>query len=138
MILAASSLVHFIFGFVLILISVFLILLVLVQRGRGGGLTGALGGMGGQSAFGTKAGDTFTRITYGTAVVWICVCMLAIKVLHESDTFGSGGPSRPTVSDTGASDTKTTPSPTKDGGSKSTTPPADPAPPADDTKSTDK
>ncbi len=47
----------------LLLTSVFLILLVLVQRGRGGGLAGAFGGMGGQSAFGTKAGDLFTRIT---------------------------------------------------------------------------
>ena len=29
------------------------------------------GGMGGQSAFGTKAGDVFTRITIGTATIWI-------------------------------------------------------------------
>ena len=35
--------------------SIFLMLLILVQRGKGGGLTGALGGMGGQSAFGSKA-----------------------------------------------------------------------------------
>ena len=42
---------NFLFAFLLSLISVFLILLILVQRGRGGGLTGALGGMGGQSAF---------------------------------------------------------------------------------------
>ncbi len=46
---------------VMALLALFLILLVLVQRGRGGGLAGALGGMGGQSAFGTKAGDLFTR-----------------------------------------------------------------------------
>ncbi|MFN9877681.1 MAG: preprotein translocase subunit SecG, partial [Planctomycetota bacterium] len=32
----------------LILTSAFMILLILVQRGRGGGLTGALGGAGGQ------------------------------------------------------------------------------------------
>ncbi len=31
------------FGIVIFLVSTFLILLVLVQRGRGGGLTGALG-----------------------------------------------------------------------------------------------
>src|SRR5687768_7239306 len=48
--------------FLMFLVAIFLILLVLVQRGRGGGLAGALGGMGGQSAFGTKAGDLFTRI----------------------------------------------------------------------------
>jgi len=37
-----------ILGFLLFGTALFLILLVLVQRGRGGGLTGALGGMGGQ------------------------------------------------------------------------------------------
>ena len=52
-------------------ISLFMILLVLIQRGRGGGLAGAFGGMGGQSAFGTRAGDMFTRITIVLAVVWV-------------------------------------------------------------------
>ena len=56
----------------------FLILLVLVQRGRGGGLAGALGGMGGSSAFGAKAGDVFTRITIVTASIWIVVCLVAV------------------------------------------------------------
>ena len=51
--------------------AIFLILLVLVQRGRGGGLAGALGGMGGSSAFGAKAGDVFTRITIVAAAIWI-------------------------------------------------------------------
>ena len=58
-------------GFILIAISLFMILLVLIQRGRGGGLAGAFGGMGGQSAFGTRAGDMFTRITIVLAVVWV-------------------------------------------------------------------
>ncbi|MEX2113641.1 MAG: preprotein translocase subunit SecG [Pirellulales bacterium] len=59
--------------------SVFLILLVLIQRGRGGGLAGAFGGMGGQSAFGTKAGDLFTRITIFTAAFWIILCAFSVK-----------------------------------------------------------
>src|SRR5499427_6221345 len=63
---------------VLILISLFLILLVLIQRGKGGGLAGAFGGAGGSSAFGTKAGDLFTRITIGTALVWIGIAMLLV------------------------------------------------------------
>lgn len=74
-------------GISLFLISVFLVLLILVQRGRGGGLAGALGGPGGQSAFGTKAGDTFTWITAGAALVWIFLSMAAIKLIGE----GSGG-----------------------------------------------
>ena len=68
--------------------AIFLILLVLVQRGRGGGLAGALGGMGGQSAFGAKAGDVFTRITIVTAVVWIVLCVVAVRFLG-SDSGGS-------------------------------------------------
>ncbi len=55
----------------LLVVGILLIFIVLLQRGRGGGLAGALGGMGGQSAFGTKAGDLFTRITIGVAAVWI-------------------------------------------------------------------
>jgi preprotein translocase subunit SecG len=61
----------------LVLIAIFMILLILVQRGRGGGLAGALGGPGGSSAFGTKAGDTFTRITSYTALIWMTICVIA-------------------------------------------------------------
>jgi len=49
----------------------FLMLIILLQRGRGGGLAGAFGGLGGQSAFGTKAGDVFTKITVVIAVIWV-------------------------------------------------------------------
>ncbi|HTM56111.1 MAG TPA: preprotein translocase subunit SecG [Pirellulales bacterium] len=65
--------------------AVFLILLVLIQRGRGGGLAGAFGGLGGQSAFGTKAGDLFTRITIGVAAFWILLCALSVKLLSDND-----------------------------------------------------
>ena len=71
----------------LIGIALFLILLVLVQRGRGGGLAGALGGAGGQSAFGAKAGDTFTKITMWTAFFWIVFCVVAVRLMT-----GSGEP----------------------------------------------
>jgi preprotein translocase subunit SecG len=84
------SLVRFFLGFSLVLTSLFLILLVLVQRGRGGGLAGALGGMGGQSAFGTKAGDVFTRITVAVAAVWILLCILSINVLGRQRSLLSG------------------------------------------------
>lgn len=62
--------------------SLFLMLLILVQRGKGGGLTGALGGQGGQSAFGSKAGDAFTKITVVTAVFWIMLCMVTIAAFN--------------------------------------------------------
>lgn len=74
----------FLFGFLLFVLAVFLILLVLVQRGKGGGLAGALGGMGGQSAFGTKAGDLFTKITIGVAAVWILLCIFSVQVFTHA------------------------------------------------------
>jgi len=68
--------------------ALFLILLVLIQRGKGGGLAGALGGMGGQSAFGTKAGDTFTKITIGAAAFWIILCLVCVRLLSTSTSGG--------------------------------------------------
>ena len=68
-------------GMLMAFLSLFLIMLILVQRGRGGGLSGALGGPGGQSAFGSKAGDTFTVITVSVAGVWILVCAFAMWLL---------------------------------------------------------
>src|SRR3990172_4289533 len=72
-----------IFGILLTSTAAFLILLVLIQRGQGGGLAGAFGGMGGQSAFGTKAGDLFTRITIGVAIFWILLCIASVKLLEQ-------------------------------------------------------
>lgn len=60
--------------------SLFMILLVLIQRGKGGGLAGAFGGVGGSSAFGSRAGDMFTRITIIVAAVWILLIMIHVKV----------------------------------------------------------
>jgi preprotein translocase subunit SecG len=92
-----SALINFFLGFSLVITALFLILLVLIQRGRGGGLAGAFGGMGGQSAFGTKAGDVFTKITVGVAGFWILLCILAINVLGRqaslfSPTLGGSAP----------------------------------------------
>jgi preprotein translocase subunit SecG len=78
------------FGILLFVTALFLILLVLVQRGRGGGLSGALGGMGGQSAFGTKAGDLFTRITIVVATVWILLCISAILIMNRQSSSVPG------------------------------------------------
>jgi preprotein translocase subunit SecG len=87
--LLAAGFFHYLFAISMSLIAVFLILLVLVQRGRGGGLAGAFGGLGGQSAFGAKAGDLFTRITMVAAFLWIALCMTAIRVLNApSSRFG--------------------------------------------------
>jgi preprotein translocase subunit SecG len=76
----------------LLLCAAFLILLVLIQRGKGGGLAGAFGGAGGSSAFGSRAGDTFTRITITVAIVWALLIMLTIKLTQPRpvEKEGSG------------------------------------------------
>lgn len=80
-------------------VAVFLILLILVQRGRGGGLAGAFGGMGGSSAFGAKAGDVFTKITIVAAGIWIVLCIVATNLTPEResklDAGGIGASSTP-------------------------------------------
>jgi preprotein translocase subunit SecG len=70
---------------VILLLSVFLILLVLIQRGKGGGLAGAFGGVGGSSAFGSRAGDTFTRVTIIVAAVWILLIMITVKLIQKPE-----------------------------------------------------
>ena len=151
------ELVRFLLGFMLVVTSLFLILLVLIQRGRGGGLAGALGGMGGQSAFGTKAGDMFTRITVGVAAFWIVLCILSINVLSrqrpllrqnlgvaapqavDASSETNADPSKPPIPDTPESTVPAVP----EGSSpvapeeSSTTPPAEsPAPAAQSSSET--
>ena len=59
----------------MVLLCLFLILIVLIQRGKGGGLVGAFGGMGGSSAFGGKTSDVFVKITVWTAIIWFVTCI---------------------------------------------------------------
>ncbi len=63
----------------LLLVGLFLILVVLIQRGKGGGLAGAFGGVGGSSAFGSRAGDAFTRFTIIVAGIWVLLIMILVK-----------------------------------------------------------
>jgi protein translocase SecG subunit len=49
-------------GVLFLIICSLLIIIVLLQKGKGGGLGAAFGGMG-QAAFGTKTGDVFTWVT---------------------------------------------------------------------------
>jgi preprotein translocase subunit SecG len=81
----------------LVFCSLILIFLVLIQRGKGGGLAGAFGGAGGSSAFGTKAGDVFTKVTMYVAGIWILISMFLVLLVNQGRTSawvgGSGGSS---------------------------------------------
>jgi preprotein translocase subunit SecG len=132
----------------LLFLSLLLMFVILLQRGRGGGLAGAFGGAGGQSAFGTKAGDVFTRITIGIAIAWVAVAVLTgYAMSYESgahkfqspvansseggaegaaEATGGGAPAKDNPFEAGSEEEKT---PSKDAAkSKGTGPKSSPAP----------
>src|SRR5436305_13211291 len=59
----------------MLLVALILILLVLIQKGRGGGLSSAFSGGGGNTAFGSKTGDV---LTWATSIVFGVFMLLAI------------------------------------------------------------
>ena len=60
-----------------VVVCLFLILLVLLQNDKGGGLAGALGGMGSGAAFaGTSAATVITKVTQATAMILFVVILL--------------------------------------------------------------
>jgi len=64
-------------NFILVVACVAVIGLVLLQRGRGGGVAGIFGGMGADSAFGTKAATLAQKLTaiFGGAVLLIVIVL---------------------------------------------------------------
>ena len=76
----------------ILMVGLFLILVVLIQRGKGGGLAGAFGGVGGSSPFGSRAGDTFTRITIGVAAVWVLLLMFQAKTVAYDKSSNPDAP----------------------------------------------
>lgn len=60
----------------IIIVCVLLVGLILLQKNRGAGLSGAFGGVGGHSAFGTKTGDMLTWVTVGLAAVFLVLAIV--------------------------------------------------------------
>ncbi len=73
----------YLLNFVVIGVGLLLMLVVLIQRGKGGGLAGAFGGVGGSSPFGSRSADQFVKITLYMAAVWVMLIMIHIKVVQQ-------------------------------------------------------
>jgi preprotein translocase subunit SecG len=78
-----------------ILLGLLLMLIVLIQRGKGGGLAGAFGGVGGSSPFGSRAADQFVKITMWLAAVWVLVIMIHVKVVKYDSRVEINSPQIP-------------------------------------------
>ncbi len=90
-------------AFVFVAISVLLIGIILLQKNRGGGLSGAFGGVGGHTAFGTKTGDFLTWVTVGMISAFMLVAIAANYAFQPepsetlAPTVSPGGPSGQSV-----------------------------------------
>jgi preprotein translocase subunit SecG len=89
-ILVAMFWVHVLNTFVLV-VGIFLIALILIQKGKGGGLAGAFGGAGGSSPFGSRAGDTFTRVTLVTALIWAVAIIFEVMMVQSVGASKAAG-----------------------------------------------
>ena len=69
------TILYFFLTTLFVIVCIFLMLLILIQKGRGGGLSGAFGGAGGNTAFGSKTGDV---LTWATSVVFGIFLLLAV------------------------------------------------------------
>lgn len=60
----------------IVMVSLLLIGLILLQKNKGAGLSGAFGGVGGHTAFGTKTGDFLTWLTVGLAGAFLLLAVV--------------------------------------------------------------
>jgi len=68
-----------------VIVCILLIIVVLLQKGRGGGLGAAFGGMG-SSAFGTRVGDVFTWVTIVLTGLFLLLAIVTSMVMRpEAD-----------------------------------------------------
>ena len=72
-------------------VSVLLIGLVLLQKNRGAGLSGAFGGVGGHTAFGTKTGDFLTWVTVSLTALFLLLS-IAGNYVFEPVKSGAAAP----------------------------------------------
>jgi preprotein translocase subunit SecG len=78
-----------------ILCSVILVLVVLVQKGRGGGLTAALGGGMASGILGSKTGDFLTWVTIVLVGVFLSLAVVLAKFYKPTVSDYDIGPSAP-------------------------------------------
>jgi len=67
-----------------IIVCILLIVVVLLQKGRGGGLGAAFGGLG-SSAFGTRVGDVFTWVTIVLTAAFLLLAILTTMYFRPKE-----------------------------------------------------
>lgn len=86
-------------AFLFCAVGVLMVGIILLQKNRGAGLSGAFGGVGGHSAFGTKTGDFLTWVTVAftaTLILLAVVANFAFQPTPSSELMGISAPPAPT------------------------------------------
>ena len=90
----AASFVMNVVAVVFVLSAVSLVFIVLLQKGRGGGLSAALGGGMASGILGAKTGDVLTWVTIGLVGVFLFLSVLMAKYYRPTtQQFGATPPS---------------------------------------------
>lgn len=75
-----------------VLCAVILILVILIQKGRGGGLSGALGGGMASGILGTKTGDFLTWVTVGLVGALLLLTIAMAKFYRPTASRATDAP----------------------------------------------
>ena len=110
-----------------LLISVILILVILIQKGRGGGLSGALGGGMASGLLGSKTGDFLTWTTIVVVGVFLLLAIFLAK--FDRPRVGQYGAPAPTETQQPAAQASAPTVPPAEQPSAPSEPPAAPAQP---------
>jgi len=109
-------------AFAFCLVCVLLILLILIQKGRGGGLSGAFGGVGSYSPFGTKTGDALTWATVILTGLFLLIAVLANYIYKPQALPGFGATPAAATTTGGVSEGETEGLPSDEGQPVNATP----------------
>jgi len=113
-----------------VFVTIALILIILIQKGKGGGLSGAFGGLGAGGLLGTKTGDFLTWVTIGFVVAFLSLAVLMVKfykpippedpIMPTTPTSLEGAP--PTTTGAGAAGSEATGTPATTAGGEGAAP----------------
>ena len=98
-------------GIIWVLSAFCLIFIILIQKGKGGGLSGAFGGLGAGGLLGTKTGDFLTWVTIGLVVAFLGLGVIMVKFYKPSGPeiptteLQQPGPSTETPAESGGTET---------------------------------
>jgi len=105
--LLAAGFIMDIVAVLFVICSIVLILVVLIQKGKGGGLTAALGGGMASGILGSKTGDFLTWLTIVLVGVFLGLAIVLVKFYRPSVSSYDTGPVAPQTQPAAANDVAT-------------------------------